>query len=179
MEFLDLVKTRRSVRKYQNRPVSRELIDKCLEAARLAPSACNSQPWSFVICDTPESTARLSDLAFSGIYKMNNFAGSAPVLITVITEKSESAARLGGFFRGTRFALIDVGMACEHLALQAAELGLGTCFFGWFNERAVKKQLGIPRSKKADLMISLGYPADEAVEKNRKKLDEIRRYSGY
>ncbi len=85
---------------------------------------------------------------------------------------------MGGFFRGTQFSLMDVAIACEHLSLQAAELGLGTCMFGWLDEKAVKRELSLPKAAKIDLMMSLGYPPDEDClpPKKRKSLEEIRRY---
>jgi len=136
MNFLELVQKRQSTRTYLSRPVDREKIDRCIDAARLAPSACNSQPWSFVIVDDPEKKQELAENAFSGIYSI------------------VSAAK------------------------QAAEEGLGTCWIGWFNEKKVKKTLGLPRTAHVDVLITMGYPADPAVrEKNRKTLEEIRRYA--
>jgi len=117
------------------------------------------------------------ETAFSGPYAMNAFAVQAPVIITVITSRSLYAARMGGFFRGVQFSLIDIGIACEHLSLQATELGLGTCWFGWFNERAVKKHLGLKKDTKIDLMISLGYPVEKTTpSKTRKKIEDICSY---
>ena len=109
---------------------------------------------------------------------MNRFAGDAPVLIAAVTGRSTPAARLGGLFRNTRYPLIDIGIACEHLALQAAEEGLGTCWIGWFDERALKRALGLPRRARVDILIALGYPADEPPEggAKRRPLEEIRRY---
>jgi len=177
-EFLKLCRTRRSVRRYASTPVPRECMDRCLEAARLAPSACNSQPWSFVVADSEPVRGRLAEAAFSGPYSMNRFALIAPVLIAVLTERSRFAAAVGGFFRGVQYNLIDVGIACEHLVLQAAEEGLGTCWLGWFNEKAVKKVLALPRAAHVDILISLGYPADASPDREsaRKILDEIRSY---
>jgi nitroreductase len=178
MKFLDLVKKRQSVRKYAPRPVPRDAIERCLEAARLAPSACNSQPWSFIILDDEMVKNEAAEKAFSGAYKMNSFAKNAPVLVVVVTERSTYFARLGGFLRGTRYNLIDIGIACEHFALQAAEEGIGACFMGMFNEKAVKEALRIPRGKKVDLIISMGYPASEETrEKIRKPLEEMRKFS--
>ncbi|MFH0839705.1 MAG: nitroreductase family protein [Candidatus Omnitrophota bacterium] len=178
MNFLELVRRRRSTRKYLSKPVPREAIDRCLEAARLAPSACNSQPWSFIIADKDNLKDDLAATAFSGPYSMNSFAKSAPILIVVITERSGYIATLGGYFKGVQYSLIDIGIACEHLVLQAEEEGLGTCWLGWFNEKAVKKVLGLPDEKKIDIIISMGYPAGgEVREKARKSLDEIRRYT--
>ncbi len=178
MTFLELVKKRRSVRKYSAKPVPREVMDRCLEAARLAPSACNSQPWHFIIVDDKKLKDELTDKVFSGVYSMNSFAKNAPVLIVVVTERSNYIARLGGYFKGVQYSLIDIGIACEHLILQAEEEGLGTCWLGWFNENAVKKILGLPREKKIDIIISMGYPEKaEAPEKARRSLNEIRRFN--
>ena len=177
MKFLELVKRRQSIRQYSSQPVPRELIDKCLEAAQFAPSACNAQPWSFIIVDDEKVKNALTNKAFSGIYSMNSFAKNASVIIVVIAEQSTYAAKLGGYFRGTQFNLIDIGIACEHLILQAAEQELGTCWLGWFNEKEVKKVLGLSKKKKVCLLISMGYPEAKFVrEKKRKTLNEIRRY---
>lgn len=177
MNFLELVKKRQSVRKYSDKVVSKDVLERCLEAARLAPSACNSQPWSFIVVDSPELKNKVVEAAFSGIYSSNFFAKSAPVLIAVITEHSKFIAALGGYFRGTQYNLIDVGIAAEHFILQAAEEGLGTCWLGFFNEKAVKKVLNIPKEKKVDIIISVGHPADDKIrEKSRRPLKEIAKF---
>jgi len=176
--FLDLVKRRQSTRKYMTKPVSREIIERCLEAARLAPSACNSQPWHFIVVDSEELKNKVADAAFSGIHSMNAFAKNAPVLVVVVREGSSYLAALGGCCRGVAFSLIDIGIACEHFALQAAEEGLGTCYLGWLNEKRVKKVLGLPVGKKIDMIISMGYPIDEQERvKTRKLLSEISRFN--
>lgn len=177
MDLSGLIEQRYSVRRYREQGVRRELIEECLEAARLAPSACNSQPWYFWISSGYEKSIPLSETAFSGIYSMNSFARQAPVLILVGRERAKYAARMGGLFRGTQFSLIDIGIACEHFSLKATELGLGTCWFGWFNEKAVKNLLKLGRTVKLDLIISLGYSASENVPaKQRKSTEEIREY---
>lgn len=177
MNFLDLAARRQSDRKYASRPVDRALLERCLEAARLAPSACNSQPWTFLVLDRDEPRNRVAEAAFSGLYSMNAFALKAPVLIVVLTEKSKYMARLGGQFRGVQYSLVDIGIACEHFALQAAEVGLGTCWLGWFNEKKVKEALHLPREARIDVLLSVGYPESEEIRtKKRKSMDEIRRY---
>ncbi len=178
MNFIDLVNQRESVRKYSDKKIERDLISKCLEAARLAPSACNSQPWTFLVIDNKETVKELVKCSMSGVYSMNKFAEDAPVLIIVITEKSLYSARLGGLLRSTKYSLIDIGIVCDHLTLQAAELGLGTCMIGWFNEKNLKKTLSLPKNKKIDLVISMGYKANnlETRKKKRKSLDEISKY---
>ena len=179
MTFLELVNRRQSVRRYvPGRRIPRDVLDRCLEAARLAPSACNSQPWSFVVVDGPEAVRELALAACTHPpYGMNRFAVDASALVAVVTEKMKLAARLGAQFRGVQYSLVDVGIACEHLVLQAAEEGVGSCWLGWFNERAVKRRLALSRRSKVDLLICLGYPADPAPRpKVRRVLDEIRRY---
>lgn len=177
MTFLELVKKRRSTRKYSVKPVPRKAIDRCLEAARLAPSACNSQPWHFIVIDDEELKSALAEKAFSGIYSMNSFAKEAPVLIVVVTERSNYIARLGGYSKGIQYSLIDIGIVCEHLVLQAEEEGLGTCWLGWFNEKEVKKLLGLSKEKKIDVIISMGYPEGKEVrDKVRRSLDAIREF---
>ncbi len=108
---------------------------------------------------------------------MNTFARKAPVHVIVLRENAKPAARLGGFFRGVDFTLVDIGIACEHLVLQAAEEDIGSCFFGWFNAREVKRVLNLPRSTRVDLVISLGYTDRPlTAPKQRKNLNEIREY---
>ena len=180
MDFLDLVKHRVSIRKYLSKPVPREFIEQCLEAARLAPSASNSQPWSFIVVDDEAKKNEIVKEAMSGIYSSNKFAATAPVIIVAITEKSYYLTRLGGMLRNVKYNLIDIGIACEHLVMQAAELGLGTCWLGWFDDKAVKKVLHLPKSTQVDVLISMGYP-DETVpprKRIRKSLDQVRHYFG-
>ena len=180
MDFTKLVKHRASIRKYVSKPVPRELIDRCLEAARLAPSASNSQPWYFIVVDDEAKKNEIVKKSMSGIYSPNKFVGTAPVIIVAITEHSSYLARLGGKLRNVKYNLIDIGIACEHLVLQAAELGLGTCWLGWFDEKALKKVLDLPKATQVDVIVCMGYP-DETVpprKKTRRALEEIRHYFG-
>jgi len=174
-----LINRRASARRYLDKPVERRDIERCIEAARLAPSACNSQPWTFITVDDKAIKDTLCDRVFSGVYGMNRFAKAAPVIIAVVSEKSTFAASLGGQFRGTRYCLIDIGIACEHISLMAEELGLGTCMLGWFNEKGAKRILNIPNNKKVDLLISLGYYEKKDREKRRKPMDKIHFYNKY
>ncbi|MFA5038733.1 MAG: nitroreductase family protein [Candidatus Omnitrophota bacterium] len=179
--FLDLVKERQSCRSFLSQAVPRSLILQCLEAARLSPSACNSQPWHFIVVDEPALRQRLAEAVFGEPYAMNAHAKSAPVLIAVVREKSSWTASIGGFFRGTQYNLIDIGIAIEHFVLQAAELGLGTCWIGWFHEQKTKDILGIPRAKKVDCLISLGYPSpdESSREKIRKQAGDVYSFDRY
>ncbi|MFH1208805.1 MAG: nitroreductase family protein [Candidatus Omnitrophota bacterium] len=180
MTFEELVHKRRSVRCYADRPVAKEDILKCLEAARLAPSGCNSQPWHFIVIDEPKLRKRVATRIFSGIYSTNKFAMEAPALVAVVSEKEKFLASFGGQIRDTSYCLVDVGIACEHLVLQAQELGIGSCWIGWFDEKALKEELQVSKDKKIDIVIALGFSADDKiVPKTRKALAEISSFNEY
>lgn len=176
--FLDLCRNRQSCRSYDpHRPVPRDAIDRCLDAARLAPSACNSQPWTFIIVDRPELRRRVAEAAFGGMYAMNRFAMDAPALVVIVTERSKAAAQMGAWLRRVPYNRIDIGIAGEHFCLQAAEEGLGTCWLGWFNAPAVRRALGLPRGVRLDVMLSVGWPGQPPREKIRKPVEAMSRYA--
>ena len=178
--FLELVKRRQSDRKYLNRQVEKEKITRCLEAARLAPSACNAQPWKFIIVDDPEIKNKIADKTSDRILPLNHFAKQAPIHVVVVLEKPNITSKLGEIIRDKKFTLIDIGIATEHFCLQAADEGLGTCIIGWFNEKKVKQILSIPKEKRAILIITLGYPdRDKVRAKKRKEIQEISCYNKY
>jgi len=181
MALLDLIKHRKSIRDFLDRPVEREKIMMCLEAARLAPSECNSQPWKFIVVDDRRLKNKLCDAAFGRIYSINSFCKKAPVIVVVISEKSKFIARVGGVFRGTKYYLIDIGIAIEHFVLEAEDLGLGTCWIGWFNEGAVKSVLNIPQDRKIDILVALGYYDREKKhpEHGREPMDKIASFNSY
>jgi nitroreductase len=178
MSFLDLVGRRQSDRGYSDSPVSREQVERCLDAARLAPSACNSQPWFFVVVDDPKLRTPLAD-RLQGMV-MNRFAPGAPVLVAVVAEQPTLLPKLGGYLKDKPYYLMDIGMAVENFCLQATAEGLGSCIIGWFDEPGVKDLLGIPKGKRVPLVIALGYPSDPVPRvKVRKGKDEIRSYNAY
>ncbi len=181
MALLSLLKHRKSVRDFLDRPVEREKIMMCLQAARIAPSASNSQPWKFIVVDDRQLKDKLCKAAFSGIYSFNSFCKTAPVIVVIVSEKSKFLARVGGMFRGTQYYLIDIGIAGEHLVLQAEDLGLGTCWMGWFDEGAVKSILDVPEEKKIDVLIALGYYDRQTVspEHDREPMDKVASFNSY
>jgi nitroreductase len=180
LALLDLIRKRRSIRRFVDRPVERDKIIKCLEAARLAPSACNAQPWKFIVVDDHDLRERLCQATFSGIYAMTAFAREAPVIVAIISDKRKFLAWAGGLIRGTSYYLIDIGIAGEHFVLQAEELGLGTCWLGWFNEKGLKSALGIPRSQKIDILLAVGYSDDKdgIPAHDREPLEKIFSFNG-
>ena len=171
MDFSTLVKVRQSDRRYRPQAVEADKIDLCIEAARLAPSACNSQPWRFIVVDDAALRAEIADAAAS--MGMNGFVREAPVIVAVVLEKMSLTAAIGSVIRDKEFSLLDVGIAVSHFTQQAADLGLGTCIIGWFNERRVRKALGIPRGKRIPLLITLGYPDGQTRRKSRKTTTQI------
>ena len=180
MDFIKLVKKRQSDRAYINKEVDRVIIDRCIEAARLAPSACNSQPWSFVVVDNQELKINVAKKLHDIIMKGNKFVISAPVLIVIVEEKPKITSRLGGILKGKQYTFLDIGIAAEHFCLQAAQEGLGTCMLGWFDEKGVRKLLNIPSNRRIPLVITLGYPATDLIRtKVRKPLEIIRFFNGY
>ncbi len=170
MEFSELVKIRQSVRQYQPQPVARELLDKLIESVRLAPSASNSQPWKLVVVDDPELRTRVAQATFSKSVTFNRFALEAPVIAVFVMESPGFITQVGAFLKRRSFSLIDIGIAAAHFCLQAAELGLGTCILGWFDEKRIKRLLRIPRGRRIGLLVTLGYAAEgyPLREKTRK-----------
>ncbi len=172
--FQTILRGRRSIRRYLPTPVEPEKLRACLEAARIAPSAHNVQPWRFVVVDEPGLKSRLADEAFSGLYAVSKFAAKAPVILVLLARPGNAAVRLGAKIQGVPFHLVDMGIAGEHVVLQAQELGLATCWMGWFDYRKVRKVLDIPRSLKIVAMMPLGYAETRPVrEPPRKRFEEI------
>ncbi len=181
MKFSELIQKRQSVRAYEPTPVEREKIERCVEAARLAPSASNSQPWHFIIVDEPELKNKLAKFAKAKYLKMNMFAEQAPVIVVIVTEKSKLITQIGSRLKDKQYNQIDIGIAAEHFCLQATEENLGTCILGWFDEKNIKKLLNIPKQKRLHLLITVGYAKKgyKQRQKIRKKLNEIICYNAY
>lgn len=177
MVFSELILKRQSDRIYAPQPVAREHILQCLEAARMAPSACNSQPWKFVVVDEPSVLKQVSDASVG--LGMNKFTAQVPVLVAVVQENMNLSAKAGSLVKEKDYSMMDLGMAVENFCLQAAEIGLGTCIMGWFDEKRIKEILGVPRSRRVQLLISLGHPAGQTRVKSRKPLEEISSWNKY
>lgn len=178
--FLQLAERRRSVRRYDPRPVEPEKIRRCLEAARRAPSACNAQPWTFIVVDDPALKRRVAAAAGGGALPLNHFVHQAPALVVIVMERPNVSSRLGAAIKGKPFSFMDVGIAAEHFCLQATEEGLGTCMLGWFDEDRVRRLLGVPESARPALMLTVGYPADgDPPARARKSLDAMSAWNAY
>lgn len=172
MDVIEAIKKRRSVRVYLNRPVEDEKLRLCLEAVRLSPSACNLQPYKVHIL-TGEAKDKFCQQVFSGMYSACSFAAKAPVIIAFVSSKKTLTGLIGNQVQGTDFSLIDIGIAGEHLAIQAAALDLGTCWLGWFSKKKADKFLKTGLGERTEILMSLGYMAKETPARPRKKDDEL------
>jgi len=161
--------------------IEKEKLERCVEAARLAPSACNSQPWTFVLVDNPDLKDKVAKETYGTVIRFNKFAKEAPVMLVIVMEKPKMITQIGEVLKNKEYPLIDIGIAAEHFCLKAEEEGLGTCMIGWFNEKPLKKLLNIPEKKTIGLCISVGYAPEGYKQrmKIRKGMDDIIRWNGY
>jgi nitroreductase len=165
---------RRSIRRYLPTPVEPEKLRACLEAARIAPSAHNAQPGRFIVVDDPALKDLIAAHAFAGIYRSSRFAAKAPVLLIILARRTFVAHHLGGRFQRVPYYFIDLGIAGEHIVLQAEELGLATCWMGWFSRSRLRRALKVPRRFKIVALMPLGYAEKRPTrEPPRKSYDEI------
>ncbi|HPF98482.1 MAG TPA: nitroreductase family protein [Kiritimatiellia bacterium] len=163
MSFLELALKRSSVRAYTTDPVPEDLLQKVLEAGRIAPSAANFQPWHFIVVRDPAIQRALGD-AYA-----KTWFWQAPVIIVVCVEPARAWTR----FDGKNFAWVDGAIAMDHMTLCATDLGLGTCWVGAFDATKVKKTLGIPEGVEPVAMTPLGKAANAPAPKKRKELKDI------
>ena len=170
MNFMEIAQTRHSCRAYDEvRVVEKEKLDAVLEAARLAPSARNGQPYHFTVCkgDAAKAVAK----ATQGL-GMNKFAVQAPVLIVISEEDYVKSAAMGAKAKNNDYRSIDIGIAAAYLTAEAAAQGLGTCILGWFDDEKIRSVCGLTRPVR--LVITLGYPKDDIIRtKKRKDLTEL------
>ena len=180
MDFLEFVSSRQSDRAFDpNRPVEKEKIERILEAARLAPSACNAQPWHMIVVDNPELTNKVADATSERILGMNHITKQAPVHILLVDEKVNLTSGIGGWVKQKDYAQMDLGVVAAHIVLAAQAEGLGSCIVGWFNEPKMRELLSIPDSKRVWLDIIIGYSVQPVRAKKRKAFNEIVSYNKY
>ena len=148
-----------SCRAYQPTPVPQARLMQMLEAARLAPSACNAQPWRFAVVRDPDLRRRIVEDGFLPGARMT-WAIDAPVHVVIGMERSFVTHRLAPSVSGVDYPWVDIGIAGEHLVLAATELGLGTCWIGWIKPRALAKLVGWPAAVKPVVVITVGYASD-------------------
>ncbi|RLG60025.1 nitroreductase [Candidatus Geothermarchaeota archaeon] len=162
MDVIDAIRKRRSIRRYERKEISREALNRLLEAARLAPSAKNIQPWKLVVV-TDDSLKRKLVRACLG----QTFIGECSAVIVGVGDPSY------------KWHVVDTTIALEHIVLEAVELGLGTCWIGAFNESEVKRILGIPEDKKVVACLTVGYPAESPSPRPKKSIEELVCFNRY
>ena len=171
MDFLEIAKTRQSCRGYDpQRPVEPEKLEAVLEAVRLAPSACNGQPYKLTVCrgEAAEAVAK----AVQGM-GMNKFASQAPVLIVISEMPYVKSAALGAKVKNNDYRSIDIGIAAAYLTAEAAAQGLGTCILGWLDDQKIREICGLEYPVR--LVVTLGYAAEgeRLREKKRKTREQL------
>jgi len=174
MDIIDLIKSRRSVRKLKPDPVPDEVLMKLLEAARWAPSWANTQCWEFIVVKDPEIKAELSETLVPPRNPAKNVVANAPVVIAALGRKGVS-----GFHRGSAvtskgdWLMFDVALAVQNLVLEAHALGLGTVIVGAFDFEKASKILKVPPHVELVALIPVGYPDETPQAPPRKKLSDM------
>ena len=176
--FLELAQARQSDRAFiPGKRIEREVLERIVEAARMAPSACNGQPWHFtVITDEqllPEVGRATSSLG------MNKFVKDASALVLITLEPTNITSKLGCGIKDKDFPMMDLGIASAYITLAAEDEGVGSCILGWFDEKKIKELVGIPQKKRLMLIVSLGYAVKPKRRKIRKEFDDIVSFEKY
>jgi nitroreductase len=174
-DFMDLCLRRQSCRKFIDCSVEHEKLVRCVEAARLAPSGCNSQPWSFVVVETPEIVSEVAKC--SQQLGLNSYISSARAFFVVVEEYAKLMPQLRCMIDNQYFAVGDIGAATAYICLEAESQGIGTCVLGIYDREKIRSLLDIPNEKPIRALIAAGYPADATVrKKSRKQIEEITRF---
>lgn len=172
MNFMEIAQARQSCRSYDAaRPVEQEKLDAMLAAARLAPSACNGQPYYFTVCRG--EVAKEVEKAARGVAGLNKFATEAPVVIVVSEKPYVKTAAVGAKLKNNDYRSIDIGIAVAYLTAEAAAQGLGTCILGWLDDARIRQICDLDQPVR--LLVTVGYPAegDPLRKKVRKDLSEL------
>lgn len=172
MDFMEIANTRQSCRSYEEgKIVEQEKLEAVLKAARLAPSACNGQPYHITVCRGEAAAAVAKATQGMG---MNKFASQAPVLLVISEEDYVASAAMGAKLKKNDYRSIDIGIVSAYITAEAAAQGLGTCILGWFDDDKIRTVCGLEHPVR--LVITLGYPADTLRTKKRKDLDILVSY---
>ena len=176
--FLELAQARQSDRSYEpGRIIEREVLDRILEAGRLAPSACNGQPWHFTAVTEPELLQQVAKATSS--IGLNKFVKDSAALVLITLEPTNITSRLGSGIKDKDFPMMDLGIASAYMTLAAESEGIGSCILGWFDEKKIKELVGIPKSKRLMLIVTLGYAAKPKRKKVRKEWAKVVSFEHY
>lgn len=181
MDFIEILDKRYSCRAFSDKELARETVVEILKAGAVAPSACNSQPWHFVVVDDKEKIASIATRTQKGgVGLINRFTPKAGAFIVVVKEAPNFSEKMAKVMTARDYTPYDIGLAVGNMVSRATDLGVGSCILGWYDEDGVKKDLSIPDKKSVDLIIALGYPEKEDIPvKKRKNFDEIYSFNVY
>lgn len=176
--FLELAQARQSDRAFEpGRTIGNDVLERILEAGRLAPSACNGQPWHFTVVTEPEMLEKVGRATSS--LGMNKFVKDSSALVLVTLEPTNITSRLGSGIKDKDFPIMDLGIASAYITLAAEDEGIGSCILGWFDEAKIKELVSIPAKRRLMLVISLGYAAKPKRKKVRKEWKKVVSFEKY
>lgn len=181
MDFLEIAQKRYSCRKYSDKKIDRETLLELVKVARLAPSACNSQPWHFVLIDDADKIEQVAKATQKGgLGFINKFTPTAKAFLVLVKEKPGFSEKMAKVMTSRDYTPYDIGIVTATITYRATELGLGSCILGWFDEDKIKEILSVPKKHFVDLVIALGYPETADVpEKRRKDESEVLSFNSY
>ncbi len=177
MSFKEIANKRYSCRSYEKKPVERALLADICETAMLSPSACNSQPWHFIVADTPEIVKEIPPLLQTGGF--NSFCNDVPAFIVLCETPAKVMSAVEERTGNTQFyAQMDIGIAAATLCYAASDAGLSTCIIGWFERERLRSLLSIPENECIRLVLAVGYAKNEAPQRRpRKDKSEVITYN--
>lgn len=176
--FLELAQARQSDRSFQpGRKIDREVLERIIEAGRIAPSAFNGQPWHFTVVTSDELLPQVARATSS--LGMNKFVKDASALVLITHESTNITSRLGCGIKDKDFPMMDLGIASAYITLAAEDEGIGSCILGWFDEKKIKQLTGIPEKKRLMLIVALGYAAKPKRKKVRKEWGKVVSFEKY
>ena len=176
--FLELAQARQSDRSFEpGRTIESEVLNRIVEAGRLAPSACNGQPWHFTVITDSELLPQVGKATSS--LGINRFVKDSSALILITHEPTNITSRFGCGIKDKDFPMMDLGIASAYITLAAEDEGVGSCILGWFDEKKIKQLVGIPEKKRLMLIVALGYATKPKRKKIRKEWGKVVSFEKY
>lgn len=181
MDFNEIVNKRYSCRAYDTeKPLPRDVIEEIIEAGRLSPSACNSQPWRFVVVDDEEKIKEVAKTTQSLLLGINKFTPDVKAFIVIVKESKAFSEKVAEIMKKRDYVPYDIGIATATMCYKATELGVGSCILGWYDGDKIKNILSVPDNRSIELVIALGYPkTDEVPPKRRKNMELVLNYNSW
>ena len=171
LDFINLIKIRQSCRDFNDKPLDKELVEQIADLSRLAPSACNSQPWNMIcVTDKEKIEAVAKSLQERG---MNKFTDKAKAFIVLVEKQAVLKERVSGKFNRNHFVKYDIGQLCAYITLIAKDMGVDSCIIGWINQEMLRNAVGYREDEESNIVIALGYSDCELRQKIRKNKEDV------